>query len=202
MKLNFTLTLFTVLVATVFATAQTTHEVDCSGLVFTPANITIDEGDTVNWTNSGGNHNVNATTETYPDNPESFGNALGMGWTFAHTFTIPGVYDYQCDAHVGAGMVGTVTVLATTSVDEVAAVEVSVNVFPQPASEFVVFDIQNAGDNLMLFVYDLKGRVVNQSQVFSGSEAKVDCADWTNGTYVYQLKSTDTVLVSGTLMVK
>ncbi|MEM9545507.1 MAG: lamin tail domain-containing protein, partial [Bacteroidota bacterium] len=86
--------------------------VEVSSNIFTPADITINVGETVTWVNTGGFHNVNGTTDTYPDNPESFGNGAASGdlWTYEFTFTIPGVYDYQCDPHVGFGMVGTVTV--------------------------------------------------------------------------------------------
>ncbi len=78
---------------------------------FNPANLTITVGQTVQWVNTGGNHNVNGTTASFPNNPESFGNAVSSGWTFDHTFMTPGNYDYQCDPHVGFGMFGTVTVL-------------------------------------------------------------------------------------------
>jgi plastocyanin/DNA/RNA endonuclease YhcR with UshA esterase domain len=78
---------------------------------FTPTDLTITVGQTVEWQNTGGNHNVNGTTATYPNNPESFGNSVSSGWTFQHTFMTTGTYDYQCDPHVGLGMVGTVTVM-------------------------------------------------------------------------------------------
>ncbi len=92
------------------AGAQTSHTVDVTSNVFTPDQLTISVGDTVVWSNSQGNHNVNGTQTTYPSNPESFGNQVGAGWTFSHVFTIPGTYDYQCDPHAGWGMTGKVVV--------------------------------------------------------------------------------------------
>ncbi len=88
------------------------HIVEVSSNVFTPADITIQVDESVRWINTGGFHNVNGSTNTYPDNPEGFDNgpASDEAWIFDFTFTIPGVYDYQCDPHVGLGMVGTVTV--------------------------------------------------------------------------------------------
>ena len=89
----------------------TNHNVTTVGNTFSPANITINQGDTVTWTNGGGFHNVNATQTTYPNNPEGFGNSVSSSsWTFQHIFTIPGTYDYQCDPHTAMGMVGTVIV--------------------------------------------------------------------------------------------
>jgi plastocyanin len=90
--------------------AQTSHIVDVTNNVFTPDQLTVSVGDTVIWTNSEGNHNVNGTQATFPSNPESFGNDVGVGWTFSHVFSIPGTYDYQCDPHAGFGMVGQVVV--------------------------------------------------------------------------------------------
>jgi len=92
------------------------HNVTTVGNTFSPANITINLGDTVTWTNGGGSHNVNATLSTYPNNPEGFGNSINSSsWSFQHIFSIAGTYDYQCDPHTSMGMVGTVTVLNSTS---------------------------------------------------------------------------------------
>lgn len=91
---------------------QPDHIVNAMGLSFTPADITIQLGETVRWENTGGNHNVNGGLDVYPNNPEGIfsGAPAPAPWTWDYTFNIPGVYNYQCDLHVGAGMVGTVTV--------------------------------------------------------------------------------------------
>jgi len=93
------------------AIGQTSHNVDVTSNIFTPAEITINMGDTVIWTNTQGNHNVNGLQSKFPSNPESFGNDVGSGWVFSHVFTLPGIYDYQCDPHVQFGMVGKVIVM-------------------------------------------------------------------------------------------
>ncbi len=91
--------------------AQATHYVAVTSNVYTPKNITVNVGDTVVWTCTQGRHNVNGNTSTFPNNAEGFGNSLGSNWTFKHVFKRTGKNDYQCDPHVGFGMVGTVTVL-------------------------------------------------------------------------------------------
>ena len=95
------------------ARAQTSHVVDVTNNQYSPKQLSVSVGDTVIWTNSQGNHNVNGSQLTFPSNPISFGNELGVGWTFSHIFTIPGTYDYQCDPHVGWGMVGQVIVASS-----------------------------------------------------------------------------------------
>ncbi|MFO7669146.1 MAG: plastocyanin/azurin family copper-binding protein [Bacteroidales bacterium] len=93
------------------AIGQTSHTVVVTNNKFTPAEITIRMGDTVIWTNTEGNHNVNGSQSQYPSNPESFGNEVGSGWVFSHVFTLPGTYSYQCDPHVQSQMFGKVIVL-------------------------------------------------------------------------------------------
>lgn len=88
---------------------------------YSPQDLSIEIGTTVVWENMGGSHNANGVTNTITDepfgNPEDFyfspvggsqtGTCIG-----SHTFTIPGVYSYDCSVgtHAALGMVGTVTV--------------------------------------------------------------------------------------------
>ena len=88
------------------------HTVKTVGNTFSPKDIIILPGDTVTFINSDlGYHNVNGTTSTYPNNPKSFGNSVSTSlWTYQYIFNVEGSYDYQCDPHLGVGMVGTITV--------------------------------------------------------------------------------------------
>jgi plastocyanin len=106
--------------------AQVKHVVQVSNTTFTPADITISVGDTIEWQNTEGFHNVNGNQTAYTANPESFGNSTGNGWTYQHVFTIAGTYDYHCDPHVNLGMIGKVHV---TSSYKKYIVEVTKNVF-------------------------------------------------------------------------
>jgi|TARA_B110000196_G_scaffold207564_1_gene177874 plastocyanin len=95
-----------------FSYSQNSINVGGQMNIFSPPSITVYIGDTVIWNNTGGFHNVNATLATYPNNPEGFGNSGGSFlWTFQWVFTIPGVYNYQCDTHIGMGMTGVVIVI-------------------------------------------------------------------------------------------
>lgn len=89
---------------------QTTYNVSVTNYVYTPSQLTITAGDKVIWKNNGGSHNVNGTQSTFPNNPASFGNNLGSGWTYEYVFTTAGTYNYQCDPHADMGMVGKVIV--------------------------------------------------------------------------------------------
>ena len=113
--------------------AQVKHSVSLGATSFSPSTLTIDIGDTVEWTNGPTAHNINGTTTSYPSNPESFGNAVAPSWTFSHVFNTAGAYTYQCDVHVGLGMVAQITVQSggTTGVQQAADNRISV--FPNPS---------------------------------------------------------------------
>ena len=105
-----------------FSFSQTSHMVlvGGSGDIFTPSTLTVNVGDTVNFHNIGGYHNVNGTQATYPSNPASFeGPAIGVPWSsnwwMSVVFTLPGTYDYQCDPHVPMGMFGQIIVQSQTT---------------------------------------------------------------------------------------
>ncbi|MBE51063.1 MAG: hypothetical protein CMP51_05165, partial [Flavobacteriales bacterium] len=104
--------------------SQTSHMILVGGSadVFTPSSITVNVGDTVNFHNIGGYHNVNGNQTIYPNNPISFeGPASGIpwqsNWWYSTVFSVPGTYDYQCDPHVGMGMIGQINVLPHINYD-------------------------------------------------------------------------------------
>ena len=102
----------------VLPVANTNHLVETVGMTFSPSSLNVFVGDTVTFVNTGGNHNVNGTTGTFSGNPESFGNAVGSGWTFTHVFGTAGTYDYQCDPHAPM-MAGTITVSEINNITHV-----------------------------------------------------------------------------------
>ena len=97
--------------------SQEKHIIQVANTQFTPNELTITVGDTVEWQNTQGYHNVNGTQDTYPSNPESFGNSPGNGWVFSHVFKTAGNYDYRCDPHFSLGMIGKITAKENMEVD-------------------------------------------------------------------------------------
>jgi len=87
--------------------------IETKNLKFDPDFALIKKGESIRWFNNEAvPHNVNGQQSTYPDNPASFfsGVASAGPWEFDFTFDVDGFYDYQCDPHIGAGMVGSVAV--------------------------------------------------------------------------------------------
>ncbi len=87
------------------------HTVDVGpGMSFSPSDLTVEVGETVEWVWVGGTHNVNGSANTFPNNPDSFGSGdPESDATYSFTFVIAGHYDYRCDPH-SPYMAGTVTV--------------------------------------------------------------------------------------------
>jgi plastocyanin len=78
---------------------------------FTPANVTVSEGDTVTWNNTGGFHNVHFDDGSYIQPPS----AQFAPWSVSRQFTAAGTFRYYCEIHGGPNgvdMSGTVTVTA------------------------------------------------------------------------------------------
>jgi len=89
---------------------------DSGGLVFEPATVQIAKGEEVVWTNNAGfPHNIVFDEDGIPAGEdaeklsrEDLLNAPGE--TFKMKFNTPGTYEYYCEPHRGAGMVGKVIV--------------------------------------------------------------------------------------------
>src|SRR5688572_8846090 len=83
-----------------------TRTVTISGFSFSPAAVTVTNGDTVMWINGGGGH----TVSPQPGVPEAFCGANAIT-SCSYTFNTVGSFAYQCNFHTGFGMFGTVNVV-------------------------------------------------------------------------------------------
>ena len=108
----------------------TIHTVNSGGYYYAPSSLSINLGDTVEWINDGGTHNVNGdinsiTGSTF-NNPQSFfsnpANLVGA-ILYTHVFTIPGIYNYDCSvgSHAANGMTGSVTVINSNSIYDIVS---------------------------------------------------------------------------------
>ena len=94
------------------------HVVEAGSFYFSPADLAINPGESVEWYNAAGFHDVNGVASSITGdsfgNPEEFslGAVSGPASIGMFTFSTPGVYQYDCSigSHAANGMVGTVTV--------------------------------------------------------------------------------------------
>lgn len=88
-------------------TASEKASVKLSNFKFEPKELTITAGTTVEWTDEGGKHTVEADDGSFKSE------ILTAGGRFEHKFDAPGVYPYYCTFHGekhGTDMAGVVTV--------------------------------------------------------------------------------------------
>src|SRR6185295_4188602 len=93
------------------AAATKTVQVGPNGsLMFSPAMVTVNMGDTVEWVWGSGPHSTTRTAS-----PETWDSGVtGAPHMFSHTFTRAGTFPYVCSVHQQLGMVGTVVVRRPT----------------------------------------------------------------------------------------
>ena len=100
--------------------AQTTHTVSVADFSFSPANITIDVGDTVRWVWVSGDHTVSEGLGPFPSGGEAFNEPVttstgNFELTFDTQFLFDNpraenLYKYYCIPHFAFGMKGSVKV--------------------------------------------------------------------------------------------
>ena len=124
--------------------AAVTHDVQVRNNIFIPAELTIEVGDTVRWTNTSGFHDVTAD-----DN--SFGSERSNSFVFERTFMDIAEILYYCSVHSSPGtngMNGLISVVAAT-----ASAEISVDSVDAGSAGYQVGDsvdvtvtLTNSGD--------------------------------------------------------
>ncbi len=176
------------------AVSQSNDTISNSGTSWVPSALTINVGDTVTWVNTGGTHNVNGTTTTFPNNPESFGNSIAAGWTYQHIFTIAGNYDFQCDPHASMGMTGTITVQDPSLIQGNNIIDPEV--YPNPFYNNLT--IKNC-NGYQLIIYSIIGKL-EFSEIILNDNHQLSTAQLPEGIYLYEILYDNKKIKSGKLV--
>jgi pseudoazurin len=88
-------------------------------MVFEPALVKINPGDTVKFVAADKGHNVETVDAMVPEGGQKFVGKVNE--ELAITFDKPGVYGYKCKPHYGMGMVGMIVVGEATNADQAKA---------------------------------------------------------------------------------
>lgn len=88
-------------------------------MVFEPALVKIQPGDTVKFLASDKGHDVESIAAMLPEGAKPFAGKMNEEITV--TPEKPGVYGYKCKPHYGMGMVGMIVVGEPTNVDQAKA---------------------------------------------------------------------------------
>jgi plastocyanin len=94
---------------------------------FTPADATINVGDTVTWNNQQGFHDSVSGANGVPNglwnSGTQFGRLMGPGESFSVAFSAPGTFPYYCSPHWTLGMAGSVRVIAANAPPVVSIID-------------------------------------------------------------------------------
>jgi plastocyanin len=179
------------------------HTINIVSFTFNPGNISINAGDTVEWVNATGtNHNVNGSTSVYPGNAVSFGNNVGPSWTYSFVFTIVGAYNYRCDLHYTMGMVGLITVLPGSSIqDNPFDPKIISKIYPNPTTNSISFELSNdydvTKDKLSLILYNTEGSEVIDIPEIKSHTLVINREGLQPGVYFYVLRNKIIIIKSG-----
>lgn len=164
---------------------------------FAPQYLTIQQGDVVNWNWVSGIHNVVCT-----EGPEFFSSGNHFSpFTFSYTFTLPGTYDFVCSyAEHEATQFGTITVSGqTVSISELQD-EISVVLYPNPASD-VISMVTDSEMNYALRIIDISGKQMTHKNDLRVKTVIIDCSDFQSGIYFAEIIC-DNVVVRRKFMVQ
>ena len=182
--------------------AQSLYVVSVANFDFTPSNIEIYVGDTVQWVNSQGLHSVDGTLGTYPNNPESFGNGVAIApWIYEFVFTIPGNYGYRCEQHPNA-MIGTISVVDSTSSIDEANPDFTFAFFPNPVVNQLSWkwNKDNVPANCIMTMYNVEGKKIIEFSLNTNSS--YDVSSMSKGMYTYTIQSDNRQIQSGKLLIQ
>jgi plastocyanin len=162
--------------------------VSAAGMAYSPQDLVVDAGTVVGWVNYDGYHDVNAEVSSITsmpfDNPESFSFEANNGTKEGvcigtYTFTVPGVYLYDCTSygHASSGMVASVTCNEiANAVQELG--DASISIFPNPVASILTITMESPS---ALQVFDAVGKLVEETSAVA--RWIVDVSAWEKGLY-------------------
>ncbi|MEJ2614765.1 MAG: T9SS type A sorting domain-containing protein, partial [Ignavibacteriaceae bacterium] len=182
--------------------SQTTHVVQASDYVFTPANLTIMKGDTVKWIWIEGMH---TTTSDTTEGATVWNALLDQSHpSFSYVFNNTGNFSYYCIYHVSFGMKGNITVGPATSVNSKNSIPGGYSLeqnYPNPFNPSTIIEYSLPKQSYVtLTVYNILGKdimtLVNKQEdagnykVEFNSQHAANGKPLTSGLYFYQIEAT------------
>jgi plastocyanin len=180
---------------------QTTHVVEASDYVFTPAELTIAKGDTVKWVWVNGMH---TTTSDTTSGATVWNAPLDQSHpSFSYVFNQTGVFPYYCIYHVSFGMKGSITVGPATSVRAGNSLPGGYSLeqnYPNPFNPSTIIEYSIPEQSFVtLEVYNILGRkvetLVNKEEDAGNYKVTFNTLQTDNnqplasGLYFYQIKA-------------
>ena len=192
------LTFMTLFILSVSVALSVTHTIINSGFTFSPNNLTITQGDTVNFVLASIHDAIEVSQATWNANGTTSNGGFQVPFGGGMVASLaPGTHYYVCTNHVLAGMKGTITVNPVTSVQIIenstpSSFKLNQN-FPNPFNPVtsISFSIPRSSF-ITLKVFNLLGEEIQtliEGEVAPGSYKTVwNGSQQSSGMYFYQLK--------------
>jgi plastocyanin len=174
--------------------AQTNDTIKDSGFTFSPAELTVNTGDTVVFVGSDFHPVLEVSEATWTNKGKT---PLEGGFSFPSgsgkiSFTTAGVHYYICTAHIVSNdMKGKITVVAPTAVKDISG-DANISIYPVPltgSTLYVTFKSQ-AQKDLSVFIYDLAGNLrISSNGSTSNGQYSIDCANLPKGLFLMKISS-------------
>lgn len=155
---------FLILITQSFNVYAKTYQVVNSGTSFSPADLTIEVGDSVNFSLSSSHNAVEVSKKIF----DAGGNESNKGFSLDFgggkvAFDSLGVFYYVCQPHASMGMKGIIRVVdkLTSSVQKFSD-GAEVSVFPNPSNGFLHVKLSNTNESLCsLKLYSMTGSLIH-----------------------------------------
>ena len=190
MKINI---LFFALFTLSAAAFSSTREITNSGFEFSPAAITINLGDDLNFILESSHNAREVSQATWNASGSTaliggFSVPFGGGIVPASKLTA-GIHYYVCSPHASSGMKGTITVINTTGIADMLLKE-GLSVNPNPSNGKFQLTINNPSSvkTYNLGIYDALGnKVYSKSDILQSNTITVELSDRSRGPYFIRL---------------
>jgi plastocyanin len=173
-----------------FATTETIMAGGTDGMSFVPASgVTISLGDTIKWVWEIGDHTTTSTT--IPGGAAAWDHDItSVDSVFIYVPTVAGIYSYKCVPHESMGMLGSFTVMdTTTGITEIPGDFQDYVLSPNPASSSIQVTYREAEPSFQ--IYDISGRLVGVPDLTNktNSKAVLDVSMLAEGNYFLRIQT-------------
>lgn len=170
------------------------HVVQVLGGSFSPNTMSVNVGDTVRWTFTGGSHTTTSTS--VPGGAATWDSPINSGTTsFDYKVTVAGTYNYKCTPH---NFTGIITASSVTGIQNVFEAAIITSLYPNPFTNELFIEQGNENpEYTQISISDILGKQIknidiNALPAISSDKRRIDVSELPKGIYFVTLKGNGT----------